>query len=233
MKKGLWTIWALIGLIWVPTVSNAAGVPEHILRQCREKAQKVKLTSVSYKFGKLIMDNTKSSAQVREYCGSEIAAGCFRHTTAAYHYGVSDYLKFDVGNYTCVVPKLYAAYSWVDVNIFVKKEYNACQRRVVLRHELQHFTIWKTAQNNILTESKKALNKLALNNIQVFSSDDMGTFSGMLSLSEEIGRYLKNINAEWNSIARKNDALLDKIDHNMETEVNYRVCMPYSIELWR
>ena len=223
---------ALIGLIWVPSASRAAGVPERILRQCREKAQKMRLTSVSYKFGKLIMDNTRSSDRIREYCSSEIAAGCFRHTTATYQYGISDYLKYDVEDYTCVVPKLYADYSWVDAKIFVKKEYNACQGRVVLRHELQHFTIWKTAQNNILTESKRVLQELALSNIQVFSLGKTDTFRGMFSLSEEMGRYLKNVNSKWNDIARKNDALLDKIDHNMDTEVNYRVCMPYSIKLW-
>ncbi|MEE6206473.1 MAG: hypothetical protein VZR95_00245 [Alphaproteobacteria bacterium] len=225
MRKGLLTILALIGLISVSSVSNAADVPDHIFKQCREKAKTIKLTRVTYKFGKLIFDNTKSTGQVRKMCYNEGAAGCFERTTAAYKFGVEDYLKFDIGKYICVVPQLYADYFWHDARIFITREYNACQIRAVLRHELQHFTIWKSTQDSILTESKKALTELAMKNVRVFSEQ-----SNMPDLIPVIQQTLKDINNRWNSISDKNNALLDKIDHDMETEVNYRVCMPYSIE---
>lgn len=224
------TILALIVLILIPSVSNAADVPEHIFKQCREKAQKMKLTRVTYKFGKLIFDNTKSTDQVRSMCHSSDAAGCFQGTTAAYTVGVENYHTFNVGKYSCVAPQLYVDYYWNDAYIFVTKEYAACQRRVILRHELQHFTIWKTAQNYVLTESKRALNNLALSRVTVLSDDSVGEFASP-SLVRDATQVLKNINNEWNDVSIRNNNLLDEIDHNMDTEVNYRVCMPYSIEL--
>ena len=212
--------------------ANASDVPEYIIKQCREKAQNMKLTTVTYKFGKLILDNAKSTAQVRRMCHSESAAGCFVHTTANYKYGVTNTEKISIGRYTCFAPKLYVNYSWTDTFIYMTKEYNPCQRRVVLRHELQHFTIWKTAQNNILIESKRALKQLALDNIRIVpAKDNLEPAGSVFDTIALVGQKIGDINRKWNSIAKSNNALLDQVDHNMETEVSYRVCMPYSVEL--
>ena len=232
MKRVLRTILVLIVLLLPTATANASDVPEYIIKQCREKAQKMKLTRVTYKFGKLILDNTGSTSLVKQKCLRESAAGCFEHTTARYRYGISGTETFSIGRYTCVVPKLYVNYSWVDAHIYMTKEYNPCQRRVVLRHELQHFTIWKTAQNNILIESKRALKQLALDNIKVISAEDDPRLVGSVyDIKALVGQKISDVNRKWNSIASSNNTLLDQVDHNMETEVNYRVCMPYSIEL--
>lgn len=185
---------------------------------CVEAASKMKLVSLSYNYGTLGFDHSKTGAQVRMVCHAD-AAGCFFHSFGRRNVmAVRQAVK--VGNTYCLVPKITVDYDFSGSTVYVSKEYEACKARAILRHELQHFTIWKKATEEMLRELSIKLKKLALNDIKECSSSKQCNSNIM----EKAVNLTAAITEKWETYSKKNNERLDEVDHNRSIEFAYNAC---------
>ena len=98
---------------------------------------------------------------------------------------------------------------------------------MILRHELQHFTIWRTAVDEMLQEVKINLKDLALRD--VYACNDMGACSRRIA--DQVITVANNAVKKWQTISKRNNERLDEVDHDNETEFAYRSCSPYSLKV--
>ena len=208
----------LLMFLWI--LPAKALTPQQI---CQAEAQKINQVILRYKYGDLDLVQ-KSSAEISAECGDN-AAGCCRAAGGRYTiYAKPKIIK--VENTVCLIPVVSLDYDFSGTYIEVTNEYEPCKTRAVLRHELQHFMIWKTGRELQLKQTKKLLTELAQEKITACTSNADCNHN---YLSEF--KNLVNVIAEkWGRIIHANNVKLDENDHDFNKEVNYRVCLPYSFK---
>lgn len=189
--------------------------------ECVEAAKNMKLVSVSYNNGALGLDNTKTLAQVGKICGNVHAAGCFKYFVK---YKEFAYVQVaDVNGHRCVIPHIAVDYDFSGSTIYITGEYKACRARTVIRHELQHFAIWRAAAEKMINEVGNGLKKLALQYVERCSD---GQKCGV-DLQKSTWKHTQKISDKWQNIAEINNNRLDSIDHQGESEFAYRACLSW------
>ncbi len=211
----------LLPLLFWQTIRVANAV------DCAEIAKDYPLVNIRYNYGTLGFDNTKSSAQLKKVCG-DFVAGCFANGAANYKL-ITSRQTIQSGTHTCIVPQITVDFDFSGTTIYVTKEYTSCQARAVLRHELQHFMIWKTATEEMLNETKKSLKEFALQHI-INCSEQKNCNNDFY---RDTWRRLLGITNKWNNVSVANNNRLDEVDHNNKTEFDYRVCAPYSLRFYQ
>jgi hypothetical protein len=208
--------WALL---WV-LPANAKS-PQQI---CQEKAADVRQVNIRYKYGKLGLKQ-KSSAEISAYCGDN-AAGCC-HSSGGKYFVQTTFKTIQSGEILCVVPIVNVDFDFSGTYIEITDEYDACKTRAVLRHELQHFMIWKTGREQQLAQTREKLGQLARQRITACVAGDDCDYQYS---NDEFVNLVQKIAAKWQRVIKANNKNLDENDHDFKKEVNYRVCMPYSVE---
>ena len=194
---------------------EAKEIPQSVINKCREKAKKANPIKITYNYGTLSIDYSK------KVC--EDVAGVFHGKNGCYL--LTDFYNIQVGKYTCSFPYADIRCDFSGVYIDLCDEYSGCNARAVLRHELQHFMIWKTAKENMIKEMNTFGTDFVLRNIKVCEGACYNkTYNELL-------KNLKKISEKWEKIENANDKRLDEIDHDYKSEVNYTVCAPYSMEV--
>ena len=202
--------------------AKAEEIPQHIVNKCREVVRKENPVKIIYNYGELKLDYSKNTEEVSKSCGDR-AAGCFHgRGGCGYNYGNR---SMQIGDYVCTFPYATVTCDFSGTYVDLTREYSGCSARAVLRHELQHFMIWKTAKEQMLKEMKISGTNFALQNIKV-CKEYCNNSSG-----DELAEELRKIASKWKEIRNVNDEQLDKIDHNHDMEVNYTVCAPYSLKI--
>ncbi len=206
------------------TVSGveASSIPQWVTEKCRKAVIAANPVKVNYNYGELSVDYSKSVEEVSNECGGN-AAGCFHGTGGvSTHHGGNEGIS--IGKYYCSYLTVEFNFNYRGTYIDLTRDYNSCNARVVLRHELQHFMIWKTAKEQMHRELKNTLTDFVVKNIKICEghchNDKMGKMY-------EVARQIRK---KWRDIKDINNKRLDDIDHNREIEVDYRVCAPYSLK---
>lgn len=207
----------LLTFLWLLPISAQALSP---LQECQKEAENIKQVNIRYKYGKLNLLQ-KSTAEISASCGDQ-ASGCF-HSSGG-KYTIETTQKIINHNKTvCVIPIVYLDYNFSGSYVEITNEYNACKTRAVLRHELQHFMLWKTGIEQQLAQTQKLLKKLAWQKITACSEDTRCN----ANYFSEFKYLVQNTAEKWHRIIEANNKKLDSNDHDFEKEVNYRVCIPY------
>ena len=198
--------------------ASSATAAVSVSAKCMEEAQKNPLVTLRYNYGGLSFDNTKSTQQISQSSGGN-AAGCFHHNFGKYSVQTTDKIV-TTGRGQCAIPQIMADFDFSGAKIEVTSEYNSCKARSVLRHELQHFTIWKTAVEEMLEELKTELKKLALSKIRECKNGEYcSTY-----MREAAFNKVNAIVDKWSKIAEMNNDRLDEVDHNDKLDFNYKSC---------
>lgn len=209
-------------LIIFPSSVKAEGVPQYIVNKCREAVRKEDPVKIIYNYGELQLDYSKNTEEVSKSCGDR-AAGCFHgHGGCQWDYGSR---SMQISDYMCTFPYATVTCDFGGTRIDMTREYSGCSARAVLRHELQHFTIWKTSKEQMLKEMKISGTNFALQNIKV-CKEYCNNSSG-----DELAVELERIASKWKEIEKVNDRQLDETDHDYDKEVGYTVCAPYSLKI--
>ncbi len=192
---------------------------------CSTAANDQDLVHIRYKYGTLKLDASKTTQEVSEICHDR-AAGCFVYCGFAGSISVKDKV-FQAQGVKCVVPEVEVTYDFSGRVIYVTKEYTPCGTRAVFRHEMQHFMIWKTATEWFLKDLRFSLNQAVRK--QAVICPKKGVCSAN---SYDVLKSVKaQVEKRWININRKQQDLLDEVDHDMDNDVNYTVCAPYSLEV--
>ncbi|MBQ8481436.1 MAG: hypothetical protein IJ532_02750 [Alphaproteobacteria bacterium] len=208
---------------------EAQEIPRSIINKCREEVKKANPIKITYNYGTLSVDYSKNTEEVSRDCGDK-AAGCFHGKNGCYW--AAGYRNIQIGEYTCSYPHADIDCNFRGVYIDLTNEYSGCKARAVLRHELQHFMIWKTARENMMKEMKVYGTDFALRNIKVCEGICHNkTYNELWENLRKIRDNLRKIRDKWYEIGNANDERLDEIDHNHDAEVGYTVCAPYSLEV--
>ena len=186
---------------------------------CVETAKNMKLVTLSYNYGILAFDHSKTRAQVKKICQQSHAAGCFIHSFGSRQLTAARQ-AVKVGNTYCLMPHITVNYDFSGATVYVSKELDACPSRAVLRHELQHFTIWKKATEEMLRELGVKLKKLALNDVKECGSSKRCSSS----IIEKADNLTTAITKKWEDYSNKNNGRLDEVDHDLNVEFAYRAC---------
>lgn len=206
------------------TVSGveASSIPQWVTEKCRKAVIAANPVKVNYNYGELSVDYSKSVEEVSNECGGN-AAGCFHGTggVSTYH-GGSDGIS--IGKYYCSYFTAEFNFNYRGSFIDLTRDYNGCNARAVLRHELQHFMIWKTAKEQMHRELKNTLTDFVVKNIKVCEGHCNNDKKG------DIYKVARQIEKKWRDINEVNDKRLDDIDHSHKQQVNYNVCSPYSLK---
>ena len=197
------------------SLPEAKEIPQSVINKCREKAKKVNPIKITYNYGTLSIDYSK------KVC--EKVAGVFHGKNGCYL--VTDFYNIQIGEYTCSFPYADIKCDFSGIYIDLCEEYSGCYARAVLRHELQHFMIWKASKENMMKEMKSFGTDFALSNMRVCKG------SCYNKTYNELFKKMEEINYKWEKIEKANDKRLDEIDHNHNSEVDYTVCAPYSMEV--
>ena len=208
--------WALL---WV-LPANAKS-PQQI---CQEKAAGVQQVNIRYKYGKLGLKQV-SSAEISANCGDN-AAGCC-HSSGGKYFVQTTFKTIQSGEILCVVPIVNVDFDFSGTYIEITDEYDPCETRAVLRHELQHFMIWKTGHEQQLLQTREKLAQLARQRVVACVAGDDCDYPYS---KDEFGNLVQKIATRWQRVIKANNKKLDENDHDFEKEVNYRVCMPYSVK---
>ena len=185
---------------------------------CVEEAQKMKLVSINYNNGSLMLDNTQPIEMVGKICGDTHAAGCFKFSIK-YSQRVDSAFK-RVGKHICLIPHITVDYDFSGSTVYIAKEYKDCKARALMRHELQHFTIWKTATEKMLDEVGNGLRKMVLQYVELCNEKK----KCKINLQEKTWEYTQKITKKWENISTINNNRLDSIDHQEKSEFAYRAC---------
>ena len=208
-------------LIFSPSYAEAENAPSYVIKKCQEAARRADPVKITYNFGVLNLDYSKSTAEVSASCKGN-AAGCFHgNGSCSWNYGNK---SLQIGDYTCSFPKAHVICDFSGTYIDLTGEYDGCKARAVLRHELQHFMIWKTSKDNMIKEMKVKGIEFSVKNAEV--CDGYCRYS-----ADSLANMLRKITDKWKAIEDANDKRLDEVDNNYDKEVNYTVCAPYSLEV--
>ncbi|MBR2137131.1 MAG: hypothetical protein IJ852_04130 [Alphaproteobacteria bacterium] len=221
MKYNIWIVMILILFRTAESVA-ADSLPRGLEEKCRQKVLAADPVKITYNFGELKLDNTKTTAEVSKSCGGHDAVGCFhssrvkkwRHQPRQIH----------IGDYVCHYNEIQVAYDFTGRSIDLSKEYDACGQRAILRHELQHFMIWKTSMNLMMKETKLLLVDQVAKDIKICSEEET-----YYADPHKLYRIFEKIKQKWWNIVQENDQILDEVDHDFENEVNDPVCFPASL----
>ena len=192
---------------------------------CAQAAMKEKLVNLSYNYGTLGFDASKSTQEVSALC-SDSAAGCFVHQSGIGNWRVQDKI-INAGGKKCVIPVISISYDFSGATIYITREYNPCETRAILRHELQHFTIWKTSREWFLKDLKKSLQQAAAERAKPCAGGIRCSTGSLRALSAVINK----VENRWSKMEERNQSLLDRVDHSAVHQVNYPVCAPYSLKV--
>ena len=192
---------------------------------CAQAASKENLVNLRYNYGTLGFDATKSTQEISAFC-SDRAAGCFIHQSGIGSWHVQDKI-INIGGEDCVIPTVFVSYDFSGAKIYITKDHNPCEARAVLRHELQHFTIWKTSREWFLKDLKKSLQQAAAERARPCAPRVRCSTGSARALSKLINK----VERRWYKIEERNQNLLDAADHSAVHQVNYPVCAPYSLKV--
>lgn len=205
-------------------VATKAEAGERVPLNCVRMAENMKLVTVNYNYGELRLDANNNTAEISQLC-SDRAAGCF-HGPSGLIINV-DVTKVDVGA-SCQAFQIAVNYDFSGSKIYVTNEYNPCNTRAVLRHELQHFMIWKTSKEQLVRETKIALKRWSIQNIERIGDEERNTKN---HAQGEVYKIVNGLMSKWAKLEADNDKVLDDTDHDTTTEVNYSVCSQYELEI--
>lgn len=209
--------------IILETAASKVSADDHIPLSCVRMAEKMKLVTVNYNYGELRLDASKNTAEVSEMCHDR-AAGCFHNSSGTI--GNVSVSKVDVGS-SCQAYHITVDYDFSGRVIYVTNEYNPCNTRAVLRHELQHFMNWKTSKEQLIRETKIALKRWSIENMEQINSD---ASNSRIYALREVYKIINRLMEKWFKVNEENDRMLDDTDHDKQTEVNYSVCAPYELQ---
>ena len=192
---------------------------------CKNIAKGKNIVNLSYNYGTLGFDVSKSVEEISAICTDNVA-GCFVSNFGKSSWTIED-KKITAGSYKCVVPVINITYDFSGAQIYTVNEGDACHKRAVLRHELQHFAIWKTSKEWFLKDLKYSLQNTALENAVHCPR------AGRCRTNAEavLEKVKLQVEQRWNKIERQNQLLLDQVDHSAKEQVNYPVCAPYSLKV--
>lgn len=180
---------------------------------------------ITFNYGKILFDVSKTTQEVSSIC-EDSAAGCFLRKEKGGKWIVSDKIV-KIGNQLCVVPHVSIIYDFSGSKIYVSREYDACKARAVLRHELQHFMIWKTSKEWFLKDLRYSLKNTIKKHAVLCSKNNSCSTHANSAISQTISQVEKR----WEKIEEQNQYLLDSVDHSVTDQVNYPVCAPYSLRV--
>ncbi len=192
---------------------------------CEQVARTEKLVNLRYIYGTLGFDASKSEQEISALC-TDNAAGCFLSQNGVGTWSVTDKIVKS-GNQNCVVPEINIEYDFSGARIYIMRDGDACRTRAVLRHELQHFTIWKTTREWFLKDLKQSLQQAAARLAVLCLPEKRCATDGMTYLSAVV----QKVEQRWKNVERRNQDLLDSVDHSASQQVNYPVCAPYSLKV--
>ena len=207
---------------FMPVTVKAENVPAIVVEQCRKAVARQNPVRITYNYGELIFDSTKSIAEISRSCGNN-AAGCFKSLEK----GCASTLQtknIKINGYNCLYTVAEVICDFSGAHLDINGEYKGCNARAVLRHELQHFMNWKTAKENLVRELKEKLTTFVINNITVCKDDCQH------NIAYGFSKYKQKIENKWYLLKQANDYILDEVDHDYANQVNYTVCAPYSLE---
>lgn len=208
--------------IFLPCHVKAKDIPRHIIKRCQETVRKADPVKITYNYGDLRLDYNKNTAEVSASC-KDNAAGCF-HGKGSCSWSYNN-RSLQMGDYICSFPVAHVTCDFRGTYIDLTNEYEGCNARAVLRHELQHFMIWKTAKDNMIKEMKEKGTEFAIQSAEVCEGYCRN------NSEDNLAEILRKIDSKWNAIKNVNDKRLDDVDHDHDTEVNYKVCAPYSLKV--
>lgn len=191
-------------------------VPIEIREQCKQKVLKRQPLKVTYNWGKLELDYSKTFKELLERCGEE-AGGCFDAGSSIRYFDSISEEFIQIGEYRCYYPVNNIDFDFSNFNrhVVVANEYSGCRAQAVLRHELQHFMIWKTGWEQMLIELQDTL----LDQSLVFCKNCMDG-----STYTDIVPIVNRIYEKWKDIIDRNNARLDEIDHDYKKRVADKMC---------
>jgi len=184
------------------------------------------LVKLRYNYGILSLDNTKTTEQVSQICSDE-ATGCFHHNFGRFALRATRKVV-DIGGKSCIIPQILLEADFSGEVIYIANENDSCRTRAVLRHELQHFTIWKTAVENWLNETAVELKRLALQDVQ-----DCNQKRCLFDIQDKSWQAATELNKKWSRISEMNNLRLDEVDHDNKAEFARAVCVPYSLKFYQ
>ena len=225
MQKLVVSLFLLMFAIVPQSLMNAARADDIENSKCVRAAQNIPMIKLMYNYGNLVFDNTKSKMQISQICGRN-TAGCFIHNFGKYS-AEGGRKVVDIGNKHCVIPQIAIKFDFTGSSIYILSESSSCTARVLLRHELQHFTIWRTAVDGMLDQLKMKLKEMALQD--VYECNDKNYCDK--KILRKVVRLTENVVGKWQRISRANNERLDEVDHDNETEFAYRSCSPYSLKI--
>jgi hypothetical protein len=205
-------LFAIYGALFVRNTTAQAAYT------CEEAAQETPMITLRYKYGNLRFDSSKSTSQVSQICGDK-AAGCFHHRFGAYTMQYNS-KTVKAGSRMCAIPQLTLDFDFSGSEIFITKDYTACMARAGLRHELQHFTIWKTATEEMLKEMKVELKNMAMRGVKTCKTGEYC----YVNWNKEMFGKTDEIWKKWEQLSKMNNERLDEVDHNDSTEFTYKAC---------
>lgn len=215
MKKFLWFCGFLC--LALPATAN-----NNLCQNAEVLKDAVKIT---YNYGELLFDASKTSQEISVLC-QDNAAGCFQHKEKGGRWTVVD-TNVKVGNDVCVVPYINVTYDFSGSQIFITNEYDPCRTRAVLRHELQHFMIWKTTKEWFLKDLKYSLQNVVKNHAVLCPENNLCSTRA----SWQVRKTINQVERRWHKLEEQNQNLLDSTDHSATAQVNYPVCAPYSLRV--
>lgn len=210
-------------LIFPISYAKAEIIPDYIVEKCQKAVIKDNPVKITYNYGTLSLDLSKNTAEISKVCKTDAAAGCFQ---GKYRQEMDMTPKnIKINEYICEYPVVSLHFNFTGSKIYITNEYKGCVARAVLRHELQHFMIWKTANDNMLSELKNKLPTIIAQNASIYRNNNNFQYhQNTDKIMKIIYQIAGQIADKWDRIRNTNDAELDKVDHDFTTEVNYRVC---------
>lgn len=206
-------------LIFPISYAKAEIIPDYIVEKCQKAVIKDNPVKITYNYKTLSLDLSKNTAEISKACKADNAVGCFIRGT--YHKEMDMTPKnIKINEYVCEYPVVSLHFDFTGSKIYVTNEYKGCAARAVLRHELQHFMIWKTANDNMLYELKNKLPTIIAQNASIYRNNN--NFQHHQN-SDKIMKITYQIADKWDRIKNTNNAELDKVDRNHKS-VHNSVC---------
>lgn len=192
---------------------------------CRQVAEDQDFVHIRYNYGELGFDATKSLQEIDQIC-EDNAAGCFHGNFGVRRLKVSD-KTLRVRRDICVIPEVDITYDFSGATVYITRDYSSCATRAVLRHELQHFMIWKTAKEWFLKDLRYSLKQAVRDRVISCSHNERCSTVSYATLE----KVVTQVETRWKKIETQYQTLLDTVDHSETEEVNYTVCAPYSLKV--